>query len=293
MTAARSEFTSINIKASAKERDAFNLGAQSKRAGTYMGKGKEWYRSNEQNLISWFERGYKAQVGQPGKSVTFAGYHFLLNDEGQITLDADLEPSNVKKGNDTMRTAEQIEGLKADYRTQTYDAYAADQRAQGFEPQDFDEAFAAHLAALDADGATTGDGATAGTEAAKPETAKARKAREVAERKAQREADKAKKAAEKPAPVAKAKKFRPTSEDRTAIMGEAKKLVGDETPRLKLASGGTYDDFLKGHQMDVDGNATAVFDVFTAKGLRAEKPEAVGKIVATIKGGKLDKVAKA
>lgn len=307
-------------KTTAKERDAFNLGAQSKRGGTYIGKGREWYLKSEQNLIEFFERGFRLQQNYPTERVTFATHNPFRNDAEQAKVaPVDNATDNQEKEIEMkVRTTEEIEALKEAYRTETYNAYADEQRNQGFEPQDFEEAFSAHLAAIDAADTGQGDGAATGTaDAGKQETAKERKAREAAERKAKREADKAeadakkaaekaekdaKKAAEKAekeakakeAKPAKAKKFRPTSEDRVAVMDAAKKLVPDgETPRMKLTDGQPYDEFLKGVQMDADGNATIALNVFTAKALRGDKPEASGQLSVTIAAGKLTKVAKA
>jgi len=302
-------------RTTAKERDAFDLGAQSKRGGTYIGKGKEWYRKDEANLTAWFERGYRLQQNFPGQQVRFSTHNPFLNDEKQAKVEP-VEPIDHNEETDMKtRTTDEIEALKADYRTSTYDAYAAEQVSAGFEPQPFDEAFAAHLAALD-DAEAPAETETA-AEKRKRESAEKKAAADAAkaekkaaadalkqkklddaaaakaEKKAAADAAKAAKAAEQPAKEPKAKKFRPTSEDRVTVMTAAKALVGDETPRLKLAGGATYDDFLKGTQMDVEGNASVVFDVFTAKAIRTDGAAPVGKLVATIEGGKLAKVAKA
>ncbi len=271
----------------AKQKKAFDGGAEHKRAGIKLDRAMQNFFTTDEKCFANY--GWRTQQAHPEAKVQS---HFFLEHAHCKVCIAKMA-STEKDEPMTLRTAEELEQLKAAYRESAYDAYAADQTAQGFEPQDFDEAFAAHLAALDEAGATdpaptAEDTATVGV---KPASTAGKKGAKTAAAKAEKPAKAAKAPAEPKEP--KPKKFRPTSEDRAAIMAAAGKLTKDETPRLLLADGSPYVDFLKGTTMDADGNLEVGLKVFTAKGIRAEKPEPVGALKVTIKKGAFSKVVKA
>ena len=167
----------------------------------------------------------------------------------------------------TTRTAEELEALKTDYRTNTYDPYAAEAQANGQEPQDFEEAFAAHLAALDAE-------PTPADEPAKPKGAKPK-------------AGKPKKA-DKPAKEKKPRGFRASSEDRKTINAAAAKVAAKAKVEGKVRclpqDGQSYTDFLQGRvlKVDAEGNGSVTLDVVPVKDSKA-----VGSITVTVKAGVL------
>ena len=181
-----------------------------------------------------------------------------------------------------MRTAEELEQLKNDYQP-TYDAYAQQQRDEGFEPQSFDDAFGAHLEALDAEvSPNPEDNETVGAPKVAPAKGKKAPAKKAPAKKAA-----AKKAKEPKAPKPKA--FRPTSEDRKTVnaAGEAalKAAKVEGTPRFKLVDGSPYVEFLQGRalKLDADGNGSMELAVYAAKDVNTR----VGTVALTVKKGVL------
>lgn len=247
------------ITLNAKTKKAYDDGASLRRAG-----------GNVSMIIDVFPTiGEKAALmlgfrDQTENNRTRIDSSFLLTyDKRKVDVS---KPTNEQKEM-TMRTAEELEAIKAEYQT-AYDPYAEGEKAAGREPQAFDEAFAAHLAAIDAEVA----GKT--TEEAKP--AKPTKAKK--EPKA------------KPEPKAKQPKaFRPTSADRAALNVIGADVIAkakvEGTPRfLPNASGfTTYADFLSGKQLklDADGNGATSLNVVTAK----DTATVVGVIEVTVKKG--------
>lgn len=189
------------------------------------------------------------------------------------------KPRNMKEI--IMRTKEELAAAEAAYR-EVYDPYATAEQEAGREPQPFDEAFAAHLEALDADAAAATTGDVADVAIATATKAKPEKAAKPVKAKKEPKA--------KPAPKPKAPKaFRPTSADRAAINVVGKDILAkakvEGAARFLPAVDGfaTYADFLSGKQLklDADGNGTTTLKVVTAR----DSATVLGVIEITVKKG--------
>lgn len=256
--------------ATAKQKDAYNQGAQHKRGGITLD--RTMMNMEGDDLKAFASYGWDDQKARPDIKIDFS--FFLAHVHDKVTP-AEKYSSNRKEQN-MKRNAAQLAAAKAEYQT-VYDPYAAAETAAGRTPQPFDEAFAAHLEALDAEeanrpgdnvnaGATGADAATVGD---KPKAA------------AKPKADAKPKAAPKP------KGFRPTSDDRKAVNAAADAVLKaakvEGAARCKLPNGDPYVDFLQGKhiKLDAEGNGSGQLNVFAAAKLDAS----LGVVNVTVKKG--------
>lgn len=286
----------------AKQRRAFDDGAHARRGGIKLDRTLLIFgmpgSPDPLDLRGWAQSGWMAQKQRPLYRVNYSFYLNLIRSKvGGLN-----KQPRESKGN-AMRTEEELSALKAEYQT-VYDPYAEAEKAAGREPQPFDEAFNAHLEALDAEG-TTGDTTQAGTgddnaagaadnggdvaieQAQAAEAAKATGAKATGKAKATPAPKATAKPKATPAPkAAKPKAFRPTGEDRKALNVAAaaalKAAKVEGTARMKPDSG-TYSDFLSGKvlKLDADGNGSATLNVVTASAMET----VVGKVDVTVKKG--------
>lgn len=242
----------------ASQRRAFGDGAHARRGGLGINRGDQFYTPLERDEREQWVRGWRAQslcsaLGYP-KTVSADDFHLSFDTEQVLRWKTNK--ANRKELAMTTRSADELETLRNDYRTNTYDPYVAG-LSEGQTAQPFEEAFAAHLAAIDAQtgAAPKKSGGKGGGKKAAAKKGGAKKAAAP------------KKAKEPKAPRAKA--FRPSSDDRKTFNAAAAKVAGKDVkaPRLLPAGGQTYTDFLQGKvlKLDADGNGSTVLNVVSAK----------------------------
>lgn len=263
-------------------RTAFAEGAKAKRAGITPDRVHQFYDSSAKYpqpigtmKYAWMS-GWEFQALWPDRAVTSYDFELCFDMERLkmgLLKRTDALTIDRKEMNMGTRSAEELEQLKADYRTNTYDPYVAG-LAEGQQPQDFDAAFAAHLEALDA--ADIGKAKPKGAKPTKP--AKPAKAKGTKEAKAKGPSG-----------------FRPSSDDRKALNAAADKAKGKAEGTARLLpqqKGATYTDFLQGKvlKVDAEGNGETTLNVVTTK----SKDTVVGTVTVTVKKGVLTaKAAKA
>lgn len=273
---------------------AYNDGAQFKRAGRCLNSTLGHFTTDEEKSMALC--GYRDQQEHPGVPVN---YHFFLA-RASDKMASPQTPTQAQKGH-LMRTAEELEALKASYRSDVYDPYASEETAAGRTPQNFDEAFAAHLEALDAEsaGPTDADNAIAGDPGTAPAPAKKATGKKASAKTGAAKTGKATGNTAPKAPAAakepKGRSFRPTSDDRKAVNAAAQKALGKEgtgrNHRVLLADGSPYVDFLQGRalKLDADGNGGPLtLNVFLAADLKTVK----GTVTVTVKKGAMSAVGK-
>lgn len=250
---------------------AFVDGAHAKRGGARPNFCDELFNEHSplriwrEQRLAWIG-GYEYQKERPGVKIGPDDFPLCFDMNalkgGYVRR---LNATAINTGEQEMtRTAKQLEALRNDYRTNVYDPYAAEAEKNGQTPQDFDEAFNAHLAALDAAGDTGGEAKPA-PKASKP--------------------SKAPKAPKEPAGP-RTVGFRASSEDRKTINEAAAKVLPKDAKgkaRCVPQDGQTYSDFLQGKVLKVtDGNGTADLNVVVGR-----SNDVVGAIRLTVKDGKL------
>lgn len=279
----------IDGRTPARYQNAYGQGAQHRRAGVSFERMRENF--NDPIERSYACSGWHLQNSWPGQKCDFSFYLKHVHGKEASAI------YGIQRWKDNeMRTADELTALKADYEA-TYNAYADAERAAGREPQTLDEAFMAHLEALD--GSDAGKKASGGGKKAAKKAATKGAAAKAA--KGGSKAATGAKAATKPAPAAKAPKtpkakaFRPTSDDRKAVNAAAQKALGKDAKggnhRLKLADGSPYVDFLQGRaiKMDDKGNGgPLILNVYTG----ADPKTVRGTVTLTVKGGNLTAVGK-
>lgn len=204
----------------------------------------------------------------------------LMNSKDTVRqiVDATKRKDNMM----TTRSAEELERLKTEFRS----TYTGDDAG-------FDDAFASHLASIDAAApAPAPAAASAGAGTAKRGSGAKGKGKGGTKGKAQTAAKgkggakpaAAKTPKEPKAPKAKA--FRPTSDDRKLLNAAAAKAAGKsvKTPRLlPQTKGGTYTEFLQGKvlKLDANGNGSTTLNVVSA----SDTSKVVGTVNVTVTKG--------
>lgn len=265
--------------------NAWNMGAQGFRLGHPVTRGKSVLWKPDciaAYIVGWWTQSYfhaRPHDGSGRISCLFPEHFTLLfdmrmADEDQVAI---IMQANRKERPMTTRTNEELAALRGEFEK----SYTGD--AAGF-----DDAFASHLASIDATTAP-GEAAPAPKQAAKKATAKkGAKAKPAAKAKA---APKAKAAKAPKAPRAKA--FRPSSDDRRTFNAAAAKVAGKDvkTPRLLPADGkSTYTDFLQGKVMKLDENGSGSTDLSVVS---AKEPKKVlGTVTVTVTKGTVKAVGK-
>jgi hypothetical protein len=258
--------------ATAKQKDAYNQGAQHKRGGISLD--RTLMNMEGDDLKAYASYGWDDQKARPDIKIDFS--FFLAHVQDKVTP-AENYSSN-RKEQKMKRNAAQLAAAKTEYQA-VYDPYAAAETAAGRTPQPFDEAFAAHLEALDAEAGRPGDEVNAGAAGEDAETVGVKPAKAKVEPKAK--AEPKEKAAPKP------KGFRPTSDDRKAINAAAESVLkaakAEGVARCKLPDGSPYVDFLQGKfiKLDADGNGSGQLNVFAAALLDAS----LGVVNVIVKNG--------
>lgn len=255
---------------------AFADGAHAKRGGVrrefaneVFDKNGKWTQPIGTLQVAWIA-GWDQQSANPGQRVVADDFSLCFD---MVALKGGLlrrthAPLEEKEMNMPTRTKKQLDELRTKYRTETYDAYAEQARANNQEPQDFEEAFSAHLTALDAAEPTPA------AQPAKPKGAKPKAA--------------PKPKAAKPVKERGPRGYRATSEDRKLINAAAeqvgKRAKVESKVRCLPQDGQTYSDFLSGRvlKIDADGNGSTTLDVVPTKDSKS-----VGTILVTVSGGKL------
>lgn len=261
---------------------AFGEGAHARRGGARRDLRLEIYDSSFRGaqpngtLQEAWAGGFDTQAAHGGRKIVADDFALCFDTE---TLTKGLlkrhDPAIVQQGEMEMtRTAAELEALRNSYQNDVYDPYAAEAEKNGQVPQPFDEAFAAHLAALDAAGPTEA-----------PPPAKAKGKGKAAPKAKEPKAPKAPKEPKAPAGP-RTVGFRATSEDRKTINAAAAKLLPKDAKggcRCLPQDGQTYSDFLQGRVLKVtDGNGEATLNVVTGK-----NADVIGAIKLTVKDGKL------
>jgi hypothetical protein len=259
-------------------KNAWAMGAKGRRLGHPVSRCFEFLNRPELHAayaLGWWTQRHRVACVWPDE------FHVLFDmalvnskDTVRQIVDATKRKDNMM----TTRSAEELERLKSEFRS----TYTGDDAG-------FDDAFASHLASIDAAADGGGSAATTGAKAASASGGKKAGAKSAGKKAA---AKPAKAAAAKPAKAAKApaapkaKAFRPTSDDRKVLNAAAAKAAGKsvKTPRLlPQTKGGTYTEFLQGKvlKLDANGNGSATLNVVAA----SDTSKVVGTVNVTVTKG--------
>lgn len=260
---------------------AFDDGALAQRGGCPLARALLIFDTREEKAAAG--AGWIAQKENIGRTVKFTLPFDIDHWEGVVEQKLN-QPRSTKGTDMATRTKEELDKLRDEYFNDLYKPYADAEKAAGREPQDFDEAFNAHLAELDKEAAEQTAADIDGTETPAPAPANKGKGKGKGGTKKPAKP----KTERKPRPKA----FRPTSDDRKALNAAAAdaatKAKAEGTPRMKPQKGDpgdTYSDFLTGKtlKLDENGNGDCSLDVVTAK----DMDTVIGRVDVTVRKGEM------